>query len=214
MRHLLGLAAMLVLMAWLTAIARAEPQLSVIAPVDGETILGTSITVQVDIKDFKLVKSSVPVSAAGQRPDANQPGEGMVHLKLDLFPLVILDQGTSYTFAYIPPGEHQLEIELANNDHSPLSPPVVQIIRFKNVESQAMPRTEGEDVALYLAGGLLIVFFVLANGALLRWCGQITACTDEVCGQLRGLTATRRSSRRDTSGRASGSEGRRESSSF
>jgi hypothetical protein len=184
------------LMLWLTAVAGAEPQLSVVTPADGETILGTSVAVQVDIKDFKLIKSTVPASEAGKRPDANRPGEGMVHLKLDLFPLVVLDQGTTYTFTNIPPGEHQLEIELANNDHSLLSPSVVQVIRFKTVAVQAMPVTAGNDTMLYLAGGLLVIFFMLANGALLRWCGQITSFTDDVCAQLRSLKRPDSASRR------------------
>ncbi len=196
MRRLLGIAVMLLLTLWLTAVAGAEPQLSVVTPADGETILGTTVAVQVDIKDFKLIKSTVPASEAGKRPEANQPGQGMVHLKLDLFPLVILDQGTTHTFTNIPPGEHQLEIELANNDHSLLSPSVVQVIRFKTVALQAMPVTAGNDTMLYLAGGFLIVFFLLANGALLRWCGQITSFTDEVCAQLHGLASARSSSRR------------------
>ena len=69
MRRLLGIAVMLMLTLWLTAVAGAEPQLSVVTPTDGETILGTTVAVQVDIKDFKLIKSTVPASEAGKRPE-------------------------------------------------------------------------------------------------------------------------------------------------
>jgi hypothetical protein len=54
--------------------------------------------VVVEASDFELVKAVVPVTEAGKRPDANEVGKGMVHLKLDLLPLAILDQGDTYTF--------------------------------------------------------------------------------------------------------------------
>src|SRR5262245_45204136 len=88
----------LVLMLWLTSVATAEPQLNVISPAEGETIVGTTVKVMIKTSDFELVKAVVPVTEAGKRPDANQPGKGMVHLKFDLLPLAILDQGDTYTF--------------------------------------------------------------------------------------------------------------------
>ena len=162
MRKLLRLTILLVFMFWLTSVAAAEPQLNVVSPSEGETILGTTVKVVIKTSDFELVPVAVPVTEAGKRPDANQPGEGMVHLKLDLLPLAILDQGDTYTFTNIPPGEHQLEVELATNDHSTLSPPVVQVVRFRSTTTSALPATgatasAGADLALLIIAALALV---------------------------------------------------------
>ena len=161
MRRLLRLTILLALMLALTSVAAAEPQLTVVSPKAGETIVGTTVKVVVTTSDFELVKAVVPVTEAGKRPDANQPGKGMVHLTLDLLPLAILDQGDTYTFTDIPAGEHQLEVELATNDHSLLSPPVVQVVQFRSVAGQALPTTGGEATSpllvLFLLGGMLMI---------------------------------------------------------
>jgi hypothetical protein len=175
MRRLLRLpillALMLALMLALASVAAAEPQLSVVSPKAGETIVGTTVKVVVKTSDFELVKAVVPVTEAGKRPDANQPGKGMVHLTLDLLPLAILDQGDSYTFKDIPAGEHQLEVELATNDHSLLSPPVVKVVRFRTMAERAMPKT-GAEAASSLDAGLallvLAIILMLAGGLTLR----------------------------------------------
>jgi hypothetical protein len=110
----------------------------------------------------------VPVTEAGKRPDANQPGKGMVHLTLDLLPLAILDQGDTYTFTDIPAGEHQLEVELATNDHSLLAPPVVQVVRFRTVAGQALPTTGAAATSPLLVLLLLGSILMIAGGLTRR----------------------------------------------
>src|SRR5262249_33613407 len=124
--------------------------------------------VVVKISDFELIPAVVPVTEAGKRPDANQPGKGMVHLTLDLLPLAILDQGNTYTFTNVPAGEHQLQVELATNDHSLLSPPVVQVVRFRTVAEQALPATGAEAVSPLLVLLLIASILVIAGGLTLR----------------------------------------------
>jgi LPXTG-motif cell wall-anchored protein len=167
MCRLLRLSILLALVLALTSIAAAEPKLSVISPTESETILGTTVKVVVKTSDFELVKAVVPVTEAGKRPDANQPGKGMVHLTLDLLPLAILDQGDTYTFTNVPSGEHQLEVELATNDHSLLSPPVVQVVRFRTVAEQPLPATGAESGAPLLVL-LLLASIMIAGGLTLR----------------------------------------------
>jgi hypothetical protein len=75
----------------------------------------------------------VPLSEAGKHPEVNHPGEGHLHFALDLQPLVVWEKSDPYTFPNIPPGDHQLMVELANNDHSSLSPRVMRQITFKTV---------------------------------------------------------------------------------
>jgi hypothetical protein len=148
----------------------ANPQLAVTAPTDGETISGTTVTVRFEVTDFTIVASDVPLEEAGRRPEANRPGEGHVHLMLDTFPVVVWTQDAPYTFTDVPPGEHLLTVELAENDHAPLSPPVVQQVRFRTVADQVMPVTGGPwlqpsgVVAVTLLAGLALV----AGGLLLR----------------------------------------------
>lgn len=50
---------------------------------------------------------------------------------LDLQPLVFVYKTDPYTFTNLPPGDHQLMVELVNNDHSSLTPPVVAMVRFR-----------------------------------------------------------------------------------
>jgi LPXTG-motif cell wall-anchored protein len=153
----------LTIMLWLTSVALAAPQLKVMEPAEGATIAGSTVKVVVATSDFEVVKAVVPVTEAGKRPDANETGRGMVHLQLDLQPLAILDQGDTYTFTDIPAGEHQLEVELATNDHSKLSPPVVQVVRFSTVAAQGLPNTGG---AQSVVPGLLGVALALLLGGL------------------------------------------------
>ena len=107
------------------------PGLTVAAPADGATIQGASVTVSFQASGIKLVKTTVPLSEAGKHPEVNRPGEGHLHFALDLQPLVVWEKSDPYTFSNLPPGDHQLMVELANNDHSSLSPRVMQQINFK-----------------------------------------------------------------------------------
>jgi hypothetical protein len=115
------------------------PQLSVESPRNGASLSATDFDVSFKAVGINIVPSSVPIAEAGKHPEANRVGEGHVHLMLDLQPLVVWYKRDPYHFANLPPGDHQLMVELVNNDHSSLSPPVVQIIRFR-IEL-AMPTT-------------------------------------------------------------------------
>jgi hypothetical protein len=147
--------------------AQERPNLSVSAPQDGATLTTDSVTVTFQTSGIQLVPSPVPLSEAGKRPEANQPGEGHLHFMLDLSPVVVWEQGDPYTFTGIPAGDHQLVVELVNNDHSSLSPPVVQTVRFQvsprggYQASSALPRAGAPAPA---TGGAL---FVLAAGAVM-----------------------------------------------
>jgi hypothetical protein len=168
MRRLLRLTIPFALMLVLVSVVAAEPQLSVASPTEGETIPGATVKVVVKTSDFELVPAVVPVTEAGKRPDANQPGKGMIHLTLDLLPLAIIDQGDTYTYTNIPSGDHQLEVELATNDHSLLSPPVVKVIHFRTVAEQALPTTGSDAVSPLLMLCLFAGILLIAGGLALR----------------------------------------------
>ena len=108
-------------------------ELSVTSPMPGEVVTGTSVTVHFDAVGVTIVPSSVLVEEAGKHPEANRPGEGHLHLMLDLQPLVIWSSAEPYTFSDVPAGEHQLMVEVVNNDHSSLAPPAVVQLRFRSL---------------------------------------------------------------------------------
>ena len=140
MRRLVLLTAALVLMVGPgAALAAAAPALQVLSPGDGARITGDAVTVAFQVADFRIVPTSVPVSELGKRPDANRPGEGHLHLMLDLTPLVVWERGEPYTFTGVPAGDHRLVVELVNNDHSSLTPPVLRELRFQT--APMVPRT-------------------------------------------------------------------------
>ncbi len=140
----------------------ANPAITVSSPSQGQTIAGTTFTVHFQVSDLKIVPSSIPISEAGKHPEANHPGEGHIHFMLDLQPLVVWYQTGPYTFENVAPGDHMLAVELVNNDHSSLSPPVVQQIRFRTTGAQTMPATGGPRsaapaLALLGASGLVLM---------------------------------------------------------
>jgi Family of unknown function (DUF6130) len=140
--------------------AAAGPALTVMAPENGAVVEGPKVTVQFKAADFKIVPSSVPVSEFGKRPDANRPGEGHVHFALDAQPLVVWFSADAYTFQDVAPGQHQLMVELVNNDHSSLTPQVMQMIHFQ-VGPRALPTTGAEPATALPRTALLVLAFLL-----------------------------------------------------
>lgn len=151
--------------------AAQSPELDVTSPTDGSTIDGTNVTVTFDVSGISIVDSPVPVEQAGLQPEANQPGEGHLHLMLDLGSLVVWTIAEPYTFTNVPPGEHQLMVEIVNNDHSSLDPPVVRQVRFRTSASQVLPNT-GEarqnDTSTYAGLLALSGLVMLGAGVMLR----------------------------------------------
>ena len=146
----------------------AGPGLTVSNLKDGDRIAGTTVTVNFAVNNFEILPSSVPISEAGKHPELNRPGQGHLHLMLDMQPLVVWADSKPYTFLSIPPGDHQLMVELANNDHSSLSPRVLQQIHFQT--ELPLPTTGASTVlapsALYALLGLAAL--VLVAGTILR----------------------------------------------
>ena len=160
-------ALMLCALAFGTAAAQGV-QLTVQSPQDGATAKGTDVTVQFQTSGIQLVDTNVPVSEAGKRPDANKPGQGHVHFMLDLQPLVVWTKGDPYTFSNLQPGQHQLMVEVVENDHSPLSPPVRKEVHFTT--QLDLPQTGSAEGQTGPAGALalLAIGLLVAGGLLAR----------------------------------------------
>jgi hypothetical protein len=147
------------------------PRVTVTEPAPNAVIMGSTVNVAFDVEGLTLVPSTVPLAEAGQRPEANRPGEGHLHFMLDLRPVVVWERAEPYTFTDVPGGAHQLVVELVNNDHSPLSPPVVQQIQFSTAAGTLMPNTgaaqAGGSTSSWLVAGLFALgVVVLATGWL------------------------------------------------
>jgi hypothetical protein len=164
--------ALLFAVAFSVAPVAAQPGLQVTAPGDGALVEDTNVTVEFDVSNFTFVSSAVPLTEAGQHPEVNREGEGHLHFMLDLGAVIVWDRTEPYTFTDVPPGEHVLVAELVNNDHSSLSPAVVQQVRFRSSAPQMLPNTgasgpgdaSGLPILLSLAGVALIVAgFALAR---------------------------------------------------
>jgi hypothetical protein len=170
MRRLMNLlgVCMLILSQMRPALA-AGPSLTVVEPVNAAVLDTTTVRVTFTTADFTIVPSSVPISDFGKRPDLNRPGQGHVHLTLDLEPLVVWYEAGPYTFADVLPGEHTLMVELVNNDHSSLSPQVMQVIRFRVAEPRMLPVTGTvAEADAYLSYRLLVLAtLLLCAGGLL-----------------------------------------------
>jgi LPXTG-motif cell wall-anchored protein len=169
MRQIGLLIVMLMLLLSIAQPAAAQgPTLSVVTPKSGESIDGSTVSVSFTTSNIKLVPTSIPVAEAGKRPEANHPGEGHLHFVLDLQPLVVWESGDPYTFSGVPAGEHQLMVELVNNDHSPLSPPVMQQIQFRSGMPRGLPVTGDDSMSdAGMVGALLISSLLVIAGSML-----------------------------------------------
>ncbi|MBI4014848.1 MAG: hypothetical protein HY365_02755 [Candidatus Aenigmarchaeota archaeon] len=101
------------------AIKAKLPALEITSPGDGHIVRGTSAEVKVGVKNFILL----PAGGAARK------GEGHLHYYLDEKEAVSPE--TTHLFTGVPEGEHTIRVELHNNDHSLLKPPVAQVVTFE-----------------------------------------------------------------------------------
>lgn len=106
------------------------PSVKIITPANRSTLPVGSVNVSVQVSNFNVVDKQ------GQ---AAVLGEGHIHYYLDVVPPTTPGQpaippsgsiwtttaNTTYTFTNVPAGTHNISVELVNNDHTPLVPPVV-----------------------------------------------------------------------------------------
>jgi len=105
------------------------PTLTITEPQNGASVSGTNLMVMIQVSNFNIVdKQGQPAVS----------GEGHVHYYLDydapttqgqpaVPPSGVIWQtiaATTYTFHNVTAGSHFVSVELVNNDHTPLNPPV------------------------------------------------------------------------------------------
>jgi hypothetical protein len=108
------------------------PLVRIMSPGDVAIVGPDTFTVTVGVENFRL----------GDNLGApNAPGEGHIHYFLDVeapttpgVPAIsatgryTATANTSYTWTEVPGGFHLVAVELVNNDHTPLVPPVTDTI--------------------------------------------------------------------------------------
>jgi len=109
----------------------ADRSVKIVEPAEGATLNAGDIKVAVDVKKFDVVDK------IGQ---AASDGEGHIHYYIDAGeiptkdgqPAVTSNNRTyhaqakkEYTWPSVSAGEHTFAVQLVNNDHTPLRPPVI-----------------------------------------------------------------------------------------
>ena len=113
------------------------PMIAITQPANNATVTGPNVTVMVNVQNFSLVNK------LGQ---ANVAGQGHIHYFLDYPPITTPGKpaippntttvswaataNTSYTFTNVSSGMHNVSVELVNNDHTSLQPPVTNTTTF------------------------------------------------------------------------------------
>ncbi|NLN77275.1 MAG: hypothetical protein GX139_13370, partial [Armatimonadetes bacterium] len=126
----------------------AEASVNITAPEGGADVAAGNVTVSVDVTNFTLVEPT------GQE---NVPGEGHLHYYLDaLIPTdenepaipetggYAISTNTSYTWEGVTSGEHNLSVQLVNNDHTPIIPLAADMVNV-TVSEEVAP-TPDENV--------------------------------------------------------------------
>jgi hypothetical protein len=166
MRQVSILLAMVMLVLGVPApVAAQGPTLSVSAPQNGAVIDGNTVTINFTTSNIKLVPTTIPVAEAGKHPEVNHQGEGHLHFVLDLQPLVVWEKADPYAFTNVPSGDHQLIVEVVQNDHSSFAPPVMQQIRFRSGMPQGLPVTAAGGMSDGLVGALIAIAILLIVGS-------------------------------------------------
>jgi len=108
-----------------TAPAQDRPsstaKLSIAEPKVDQVVHGSSVDLEVRLKDAKLV----PASTTHIVPD-----EGHLHVLLD-DQLISMTEGLDQTIPDVTPGPHRIQVEFVASDHAPFEPRVVAVVAFE-----------------------------------------------------------------------------------
>ena len=148
----------------LSAQTKGVPTLDVLTPSEGQTIYGDKVPVLLDAQNFQIVDFANNTKTVS--------GQGHVHLWLDDEQMTAQSAAKAiedtFTFSDVPAGDHKLRVELVNNDHTSLKPPVVvEVTSFKTapVASAVPPEAEsGFDKKT-----ALVIFVVVALVIIAAW---------------------------------------------
>ncbi|MCJ7444425.1 MAG: cupredoxin domain-containing protein [Methanotrichaceae archaeon] len=123
-----------------SAVETNASNIIILEPKEGSNVSADNLTIMVEVKNFNLT---------GKFGQTNVTGEGHIHYYLDaVVPTepskpAISAPGTyapsankTYIWQNVTEGTHNLSVQLVNNDHPPLNPPVVRTVDITSTSAQ------------------------------------------------------------------------------
>jgi hypothetical protein len=95
--------------------------LAILAPVDGQVIHGTTLTLKLSLKGAEVVAAPNVTNVV--------PDQGHLHVILD-DQLITMTAALRQTIS-VTPGQHLLKVEFVANDHAPFDPRVIAAVSFE-----------------------------------------------------------------------------------
>jgi alcohol dehydrogenase (cytochrome c) len=137
-----------------------SPAVKFVSPTDGDDLPAGDLPVTAEVANFNVVDKQGQPAAAG---------EGHLHFYLDVEAPTTAGQpaapptgiwahvsGTNYTFSDVASGTHTISLQLVNNDHTPLNPPVVQKITVKVDTNPRLKISQPPNGAIKKTGSITI----------------------------------------------------------
>ncbi|MBE0481505.1 MAG: hypothetical protein IBX68_11070, partial [Dehalococcoidia bacterium] len=129
--------------------AEEAPTIRITSPEQNEIVTGNETTVEVEVENFELVDEIGEMAEEGRGHiiyylDIEPPTEpNMPALPENENATWVATPDTSYTFENVTAGPHTVYVQLVNNDHTPLDPPVTDQVDF-TVEEEEGEGAENE----------------------------------------------------------------------
>ncbi len=138
-----------------------EPAIKIVTPGNGADLPAGDLTITTEVTNFNLVD---------KLGDSNVSGEGHIHYYLDVAAPTTAGQpaipasgatwaatpSTTYTFKNVAAGQHTVSVELVNNDHTPLNPPVVRTIEVTTDNNPRISISSPPNGAILKTGDITI----------------------------------------------------------
>lgn len=144
-----------------TPLVDAAPAVSILHPTEDMTVYGDEMDLNLSISDFTLNASAIGGS--------NVAGEGHWHLYIN-GDLIGPYTTENLHLTDLPQGDHLIEIELVENDHSSLVPKVMSSVNISVMYPEIMIDSPHEGVILY--GGMMDLHAMVKNFTLTSDYGQ------------------------------------------
>jgi len=111
-------------------VAQAGPSLTVTSPADGALIYSPDVNVEISVQNFVV---------------ANGTGDGHIHYTVDGGSVIIKYDTNPIALTGLSAGSHTVDLELVDNSHSSLTPPITASVTFSVVQTQTLPTSDSFD---------------------------------------------------------------------
>ena len=154
------------------ALPPSPPVLSIAAPAENSTILGTKTTISFVVGNFTFVDY--------RQKKTNTPNEGHVLLWIDeqnptpQNAHILLSQ-SDLTLDSLPPGAHTLRLEVVQNDSSSYTPKIYSVIHFITIlpHPTSYPTPSPQNLIINLTAGIKTEYFIAFFGIIIFTIGTI-----------------------------------------